>query len=49
MRFDKSGRPHTLDEDIIETFKNHGLEVVEEKFQKDTWIIKARRKAKVEA
>lgn len=43
MRLDKKGKLHTLDEDIIEAFQGHGLKVIEEKFQKDTWIIKAVR------
>ena len=47
MRFDREGTPHTLEEDIQNTWKEHGLEVTEETVTSDkaitTWTIKARR------
>lgn len=32
---------HTLEEDIVETWKKHNLEVIEETYKDNTWIIKA--------
>jgi len=43
MRIDKKGKMHTLEEDIVETWKGHGLKVVEERVSGDTWEIKAIR------
>jgi len=47
MRFDKDGRLHSLDQDIVEIWRAHGWEVVEEKVprskgRKKVWIITAK-------
>lgn len=55
MRFDKEGIMHTLEEDIQNIWKEHGLEVTEESVEPEVlitsddgkaitiWTIKARR------
>jgi len=54
-RFDKEGSFHTLEEDIFQIWKEHGLEVTEERVEPEVqitsndgkaitiWTIKARR------
>ena len=44
MRENEYGDLRTLEQDIVWIWKLHGLEVVEERFEKDTWIIKTKRK-----
>jgi len=46
MRTNEYGDFRTLEEDIVWIWKLHGLEVIEERFEKDTWIIKAKREGK---
>lgn len=43
MRFDKKGRMHTLEEDIIKTWKFHGLKVISERTDGFVWFIQAER------
>ena len=43
MRTNEYGNKRTLEQDIIWIWKLHGLEVIEERFEKDTWMIKANR------
>ena len=50
MRFDKKGKAHTLEEDIANIWKEHGLSLIEEVVKSDdtvkgitVWVIKAVR------
>lgn len=42
MRYDKKKGIVTLEEDIVDIWKQHGLEVTNEEVKKDTWIITAK-------
>lgn len=46
MRKDKKGKFHTLEEDILETWKKHGLIVTKETVKGNVWTITAKRKRK---
>jgi hypothetical protein len=42
VRIDEKGKEHTLDEDIWETWKAHGWQVVSERVTARHWIIEAK-------
>lgn len=45
MRTDEMGIMRTLEEDIVEIWREHGWEVIEENVKENTWCITAKRLA----